>query len=398
MIPYLSEAVGVLGANRLRTVLALIGLVVGVAAVIAIEVLGNATAGAMSGIFKGFSDRTFVVYPDSQNGFDPKSGFRISDLATLAGAPHVVAVIPYDQLPVLTSLGHTRTRLNVAPIGSQAGFLTVPVAQGRSIDEADISEHRHTCMLSASAAKKLAADPASLLGAHLRIGYRSCEVVGILRSPASGALNYDFSPDVMEPYTTFTADYLHADRLFEAMVLLDSAASVESAESNVKDLLHTLTGSKFTYVTFDTRQIAAFFNAAFAVIALVIGAIGAISLIVAGIGITNILLVSIVERTREIGIRKAIGAQRRQILLQFFLEAALLTSTGCTIGSILGLATAWSINAAYLVKISGVTVPIQWGPALIVAVVFATVITLLFGTYPAYRAAKLDPIEALRYE
>lgn len=131
---------------------------------------------------------------------------------------------------------------------------------------------------------------------------------------------------------------------------------------------------------------------------LIVAVIGAVSLVVAGIGILNIMLVSVAERTREIGIRKAIGATRFQILMQFFIEALLLSSIGCGIGLVLGLALGGAVDEFGIVKLSGVVPAIPWIRATAIAVGFATIVTLLFGTYPAYRAARLDPIEALRYE
>jgi putative ABC transport system permease protein len=130
----------------------------------------------------------------------------------------------------------------------------------------------------------------------------------------------------------------------------------------------------------------------------VIALIGALSLLVAGIGILNIMLVSVAERTREIGLRKAIGATRGQVLAQFFIEALLLSSIGCAIGLILGLAIGAAVNEFALVQISGVVAPLPWVRSVAIATGFATVVTLIFGTYPAYRAAQLDPIDALRYE
>ncbi|MBV9102032.1 MAG: FtsX-like permease family protein, partial [Candidatus Eremiobacteraeota bacterium] len=122
------------------------------------------------------------------------------------------------------------------------------------------------------------------------------------------------------------------------------------------------------------------------------------SLVVAGIGILNIMLVSVAERTREIGVRKAIGATRAQILAQFCIEALLLSAFGCAVGLVLGLAIGYAVNRYALIAISGVVAPLPWVRSVLIATGFATVVTLLFGTYPAYRAASLDPIEALRYE
>jgi putative ABC transport system permease protein len=131
---------------------------------------------------------------------------------------------------------------------------------------------------------------------------------------------------------------------------------------------------------------------------IVVALIGAISLLVAGIGIANIMLVSVTERTREIGVRKAIGAKRSQILWQFLIEALLLCGIGCAIGMSIGLAIGQTVNSLAIVKLTGYIAPLPWLQSLLITAGFAVIVTVAFGTYPAFRAAQLDPIEALRYE
>lgn len=398
MINYLQEAVGVLIANRLRTVLALVGLIVGVGAVIAIQVLGQATAGALGGSLRFMSQDTFVVFPNTEKGFDPKSMFTLADLTAIAQMPNVVDAIPYMQTPVTARFGAQTAKLNAAPVGGDPRFLAQPLGAGRSITQGDVDSHQPVCVLSANAAAKLQADPAMLLGHVLRAGDNHCTVVGVMQKPPTGALNIDFSPDILVPYTVYVRQNLHGNKIFQAQVLVDDTSSMTQTEDAVKAYLAARSNGKFTYRALDAKFVANQLDKVFTILSAIVGAIGAISLVVAGIGIMNILLVSIVERTREIGVRKAIGARRGQILLQFFLEAALLAIFGCTLGAMLGLAAGWFVNTHYLIKISGVIVALPWVQSVVLAIVFAAVITLLFGTYPAYRAASLDPIEALRYE
>ena len=152
------------------------------------------------------------------------------------------------------------------------------------------------------------------------------------------------------------------------------------------------------YQTIDRRSFSEGINGIFGAVTFIVAVIGAVSLVVAGIGILNIMLVSVTERTREIGLRKAIGATRTQVLLQFFIEALALSTIGCAIGLALGVAIGAAINSFALVKIAGIVPAIPWGRSIATATGFATLVTLAFGTYPAWRAATLDPIEALRYE
>ncbi|MDE2071391.1 MAG: ABC transporter permease [Patescibacteria group bacterium] len=398
MTNYLQEALGALFSNRLRTVLALLGLVIGVAAVVAIQVLGQATSGALSGSLRFMSQDTFIVLPDTQKGFDPKSMFTLADLAAINRMPNVVEAIPYTQLPVTARFGAQTAKLNVAPVGDDPRFLAQPLETGRPVTQGDVAARTPVCVISANAAEKLQADAAAIVGHALRAGDNHCTVVGVMRKAPTGAINFDFSPDILVPYTVFAREHMRGNKIFEAQVLVDDTSSMTQTERTVNDYLAGASNGKFKYRALDSHFFASILDKLFAIVSLVVGAIGAISLVVAGIGIMNILLVSIVERTREIGVRKAIGARKGQILLQFFLEAAALAVFGCSFGAVFGLLAGWYVNSHYLIKISGVIVPLQWEQSVILASVFAAVITLAFGTYPALRAARLDPIEALRYE
>ncbi|HEY5257363.1 MAG TPA: ABC transporter permease [Candidatus Baltobacteraceae bacterium] len=395
---YVFEAIQNLFANRLRTTLAIVGLVVGVAAVIAIQILGSATTGAMGGIIQFVSNYTFLIGPDTQGGFDPKAGFKISDVAAIANLPGVKAVIPYSQRGEQAFVGHGKADLNVASAGEDPEFYPEPLAAGRFFTDDEVASNARVCILSDSAVQKLAPDGGVLLGREVRAGGLRCTIVGVLQKAPSGSLNFSFEPDISIPYTTFDRIYSHGSRVFDAEVLVADVTRMPQIEDATKAYLSTLSHGKYKYRTFDSRFISGLLGPYLAVLTLIIGLIGAISLVVAGIGIMNVLLVSITERTREIGVRKAIGAKGSQVLLQFFLEAAILTFVGCGLGAGIGLLAGWWVNVTYVIKISGVITPIPWGASVALAVIFATIVTLAFGTYPAYRAARLDPIEALRYE
>lgn len=399
MIDYLREAFASLGANRLRTTLALLGLAVGVGAVISIQILGHATSAAMAGVFKGFSNYTFIIQPNFQNGFDQKSGIALKDVSRFDAVPHVVEAIPFSQRALQAHLGHANAQLVFAPIGGDPNFYPDPFVAGRPISAQEEADGARVCVLSNDAATKLGVDPADAVGQEIRGGAIRCTVVGVLAAPPQGALSFDFAPGVSIPSTLFVRTYLRgSSKVYVLQLLVDDPSNMAMAEERTKAMLASMSNGKYSYQTFDNQFFANAFDKIFMILTIIVGSIGGISLIVAGIGIMNILLVSIVERTREIGVRKAIGGSRGQILLQFALEAAALTFGGCFIGSTIGIGVGWWINDTYIVKISGVIVPVQWQASLILAVVFATIVTAVFGLYPAFRAAKLDPIEALRYE
>jgi putative ABC transport system permease protein len=396
-VTYLIEALATLSANRLRTALSLAGLIVGVGAVIAIQILGHAMTGATTGIFQGFSNYTFLVYPNSRNGFSQQQAVSFAEINALQSIPNVRLAIPYDQPNLLARIGHNAAQVAVGPTGAQAEFFSQPVAQGRLISQEEVDDAARVCVLSANGAQQLEPN-GSILDATVRAGALPCRVVGVLEKPPSGAQNYNFGPDIYLPYTTFERHFLPERKSHQVLVLIADIGRIAATEDAVKSELQNLKNGKFSYQTFDNFFLAKLTARIFDALTLIVGVIAAISLLVSGIGIMNILLVSVTERTREIGIRKAIGARRAQVLAQFFFEAAILTFTGCALGTLVGIAIGWWVNTQYIIKISGVIVPVPWLSSVLLATLFAAAITLAFGTYPAYRAAGLDPIEALRYE
>jgi ABC-type antimicrobial peptide transport system permease subunit len=224
-------------------------------------------------------------------------------------------------------------------------------------------------------------------------------VIGVLAAPRIGLLNAQFGGDVYAPYTTVIAQYLRGSKIAAVRVVVGQASQIAVTELDVIRKLRDLHGDQnLEYTSFDKQQLTHGINGIFAVMTVVVALIGAVSLLVAGIGIANIMLVSVTERTREIGVRKAIGGTRAQILWQFLIEALLLCGIGCTLGMLVGLAIGQTVNSMAIVKLTGYIAPLPWVQSLVITVAFAVIVTLAFGTYPAFRAAQLDPIQALRYE
>jgi len=232
----------------------------------------------------------------------------------------------------------------------------------------------------------------------VRLGDHRYVIVGIEGAPTQGIIPVSFGGDISIPYTTYENEFLRSRTLFSARFLVSDASKISDTEVGVIKFFKAIKQGRAEYQTFDRKSFSGSVDSIFAVLTIVVALIGAVSLVVAGIGIMNIMLVSVTERTREIGVRKAIGATSFQVLAQFFIEALLLSIVGCGIGLVIGLVAGWAINTFALVKISGFVAPIPWLQSVAIAVGFATLVTVVFGTYPAYRAARLDPIEALRYE
>ncbi|MBV9646777.1 MAG: ABC transporter permease [Candidatus Eremiobacteraeota bacterium] len=398
MIEYLREATAILGANRARSLLTALGLVIGVMAVIAIEVLGSGTSGAVAGILGSINDRSFTLIPNARQGDFTRALIKPDDIARAKRAvPGIDEAVPAGGLARLVTAGRKRARLSIAGESDQR-FITTPLRLGRAFTASDIASSAHAALLSDEGYAHLFSGSGDPDGKSLRIGDRRYVVVGVLEKPRTGIVPTVVRADVLLPYTTYERDLLRGKTVFGARFLVAGDASLLTVERNTVAFFTQLKHGRAQYQTFDRKSFSSAVDGIFGAMTFVVALIGAVSLVVAGIGILNIMLVSVAERTREIGVRKAIGATRAQILAQFCIEALLLSAFGCAVGLVLGLAIGYAVNRYALIAISGVVAPLPWVRSVLIATGFATVVTLLFGTYPAYRAASLDPIEALRYE
>ena len=400
MSGYIAEALAVLLTNRTRSFLTLFGLIVGVMAIVAIQVAAAGMAGAVNGVFKGMNANTFYIFPKTTQNNNTRAGLHTSDLQLLQSLPGIETAIPWSGGRTMVDAGHNRVRLKFGG-ESDKRFSTSPVVAGSEIDAADIANASSVCVLSDNAMTRLFPDisPPQGIGQSIYIGSKRYVVKGILGKAKldTAALGFDVSNDVAIPYTTYYNNYQRGSAFFGVQVLGAQNATLKQIEDAATSALSQQHGGA-QYTAFDFGFFSKAINGFFTVVGAIVSAVGAISLLVAGIGIMNIMLVSVTERTREIGIRKAIGSKRSQILIQFIIEALLLSGVGCTIGMLLGVLIGVGANAAFISRISGVTAPVPWFEIIGIAAGFATIVTLLFGTYPAYRAARLDPIEALRYE
>ncbi len=398
--PLFGEAVAVLGGNRTRSLLTILGLVIGVAAVIAIQILGKGMAGAVTGVLGSLDDRSFIVFPKQQQSDAKQAAFTVDDIdQAVLTIPNIVTAMPAGGAVRTVAIEHAVARLSISG-DAEVSFAAVPLAAGRDLQASDVASAAHVTVLSHAAYAKLfthGGDPHDALGASLRAGDRRFEVIGVEGPPTQGIVPTNFGGDVRIPYTTYEREYVRGKPLFAARFIVRDGNGIADTENAVKAYLSKTRGHA-EYNTFDRRSFSSSVDGIFAALTLVVALIGAVSLVVAGIGIMNIMLVSVSERTREIGLRKAIGATRGQVLAQFFIEALLLSLVGCGIGLAIGLALGYAVDRFALVAISGVVPALPWVQSVATAVGFATLVTLVFGTYPAYRAARLDPIEALRYE
>jgi ABC-type antimicrobial peptide transport system permease subunit len=397
MIAYVNEALLVLLANKTRTILTMTGLIIGVTAVISIQVLGAGMAGAITGILGSISERSFSVFPNNRQRDFTRAALRVSEVERAKDAVGNIAVAePIFGTSRRIAYGNRRIRLRIAA-DADARFLTTPVRLGEAFTHDQVERAAHVCLVTDDAATKLGLGE-DAIGKTLRMGDRRCTITAVLGPSKTGIVPNIVQGDIFIPYTTFERDYVQNSAMVGVRFIVEDETQIGPTESRMIAYLERLKHGRAEYQTFDRKTFSTAVDAIFGGLTLVVAIIGAVSLLVAGIGILNIMLVSVAERTREIGIRKAIGATRFQILIQFFIEALLLSSIGCAVGLVLGLTLGGLVNDFGIVKISGFVAPIPWLRSTAIAVGFATIVTLAFGTYPAYRAARLDPIEALRYE
>ncbi|MBV8602324.1 MAG: ABC transporter permease [Candidatus Eremiobacteraeota bacterium] len=395
---FVGEALGVLLGNRLRSALTIVGLVIGVAAVIAIQTLGKGTSGAVAGILGGLSDAAFTVFPNNFQAAASRAALRPQDIERVKRlVPNIAEAVPTGGIARQVRVGHESARMLIYGETS-IRFSNTPLRYGRAIGEDEIAALAHVAVIADRAYARLFPDGRNPVGESIRVGERRYVIVGVLDKPRTGVIPLPLNLDIGIPYTTYVKEYIRGKTVFGARFIVSDTSKMQETEAATVRALVALKRGKVAYQTFDRRTFSSAIDGIFNGLTFVVAMIGAVALVVAGIGILNIMLVSVAERTREIGVRKAIGATRGQILLQFFIEALVLSAIGCGLGLAIGIAVGWTINDLVLVRLSGFVAPIPWLQSVAIAVGFATLVTLLFGTYPAYRAARLDPIEALRYE
>jgi putative ABC transport system permease protein len=266
---------------------------------------------------------------------------------------------------------------------------------GRVFTESEERAGKAVCVSGATVRRELLGRE-NPIGGQIRIKQFSCEVIGLLASKGQAAMGQDQDDTILMPLRTVQRRLTGTQDVNALMISVAEGASIDRAKAQIEKLLRERRrigpNEDDNFNVMDTRQIAEALSSTTRVMTVLLGAVAAVSLLVGGIGIMNIMLVSVTERTREIGIRLAVGALEREVLLQFLIEAVVLSSLGGLVG--VAIATAGSYTAA-----SAMQVPFLFNPRInVLAFVFSAAIGVIFGFFPARRAARLDPIEALRHE
>jgi putative ABC transport system permease protein len=399
VLEFLAQALEVIWNNRLRSLLTMLGLIIGVGSVIAILAVGDSTTKSVQHILSPYSQSSALVLP-KQNQPDPQNAaIRYDDVKRVARlVPDAVAVLPILATSMDTRVNHTLKTIRVITAGPGTGFDTTPLSEGRLFSSLDIDAHRRVCILSSQARKELFPGQASAVGRAVRLNGSDYMVVGVQSDPLNAGLlgGNNGLITISIPYSLIPA--LGFTYVFGISVVAADPASVARVGNLAIEALKKIHGQRAQYQERDIKSLNDGIQKVFAILTGVIGVVAGISLIVGGVGIMNIMLVSVTERTREIGIRKAIGATRSDILVQFLTEAVLLCCIGGLIGLVSGVGLAELVIHTLISKLTPEIVNFAWPPIIAVSLIFSFGVAIVFGTYPAVRASYLNPIECLRYE
>jgi putative ABC transport system permease protein len=409
-LEYLLSSWQALISNKMRSSLTILGIVIGVGAVVFLVSFGRGQQQQMATVFENMGANAIYVSGSTRQtmgGMRAEGTLTQEDAEALANsskAPAVAAVAPMYSKMLKTVYGNQIRTINI--MGSTLDIqkiLNYKIARGNFFSDSDIRRSNSVAILGAQAAKDLfsTADP---VGETLRIGGRKFEVIGVCES-RGGFMGTSADNFIMIPLSTMQSHFgVEAGPLGHPVQTIVVEAiktdAIHTARDQITEILrqrhHIREEEDNDFNVIDMQEILKRMNESMAIFQVFLGSVASISLIVGGIGIMNIMLVSVTERTREIGIRKAIGAKRRDILVQFLVESALLSLSGGILG--LGLAGIGSLAIrGQMMNNMPVSAPISLD-IVAMALLVAICTGIVSGTYPAFRAARLDPIESLRHE
>ncbi|WP_298234290.1 ABC transporter permease [uncultured Azohydromonas sp.] len=388
--------------HLLRSFLTILGIVIGVSAVITMVTLGKGATQAVQDQITSLGTNLLMVRPGQRLGAGGGAGapsFTVEDVAAIRTQIGGIAAVAPEVRSGVTVVANGRNWATSVTGTNNDYFFTNnwSVAAGRTFEESEERAGAAVCLIGQTVRRELfGADSASVLGQRLRVKQFSCEVVGVLANKGQGAMGNDQDDVVLLPLATVQRRVTGSTRVQTILVSMAEGSDAERVKAGIRELLRERrklgAGEEDNFNVLDTAQLAQTFSSTTRTMTMLLGAVAAVSLLVGGIGIMNIMLVSVTERTREIGVRLAIGALEAEVLLQFLIEAVVLAALGGVVGIV--LAAVFSVTGARLME-----VPYQFDvPINLLAFLFSAGIGVLFGYFPARRAARLDPIEALRHE
>jgi putative ABC transport system permease protein len=402
----LIEALDSLLSNKVRTALTMLGIIIGVGAVIAMLAIGNGTEQAIVGEIEGIGTNLLFVATNYEDVTNPEP-LTIQDAEAINDpifAPSIAAAAPVIQGQVelvYAGLGTTASLVGVTE--DYALVQTIELSEGEFFNSAQVNGLASAVILGTNVAEDLFERSDGLVGETIRVAGQPFRVVGILKKEGGSEFGSSADDQILVPLTTAQVRLMprkvkdQVDLIYVSAIDSDSVKSAEDEISLILRDRHNLKLEEDDFIILTQELFLDFASTVTGVFTVFLGGVAGISLLVGGIGIMNIMLVSVTERTKEIGLRKAVGAKKRDILVQFLIESSLLSLIGGALGIVLG----WilSLGVGRIAAASDFLLnPAMTFNAIALATLFSAAVGLFFGIYPANRAAQLEPIEALRSE
>ena len=389
-------------ANKMRSILTMLGIIIGVAAVIALVSIGNGVKQDIQNSISSLGSNLLMVMPGAPRtpGVRPSAGsmksLKVSDYEAISKLDGVKAASPMTNGSYVVIYQNKNWTTSVS--GVSYNYLDVnnwSMKSGRFLSEKNVQNRERVAVVGKTVVKNLFGDE-DPVGAEIRVKNIPFRIIGVLNSKGSGAMGNDQDDVDIIPYTTAMERVEGIEYLRMIYVVGKDENGIDRLQSDIENLLRVRHGIKDTnlddFNIQNMNSIMETMEETTGTLTLFLGAVAAISLVVGGIGIMNIMLVSVTERTREIGVRKALGATYSVIVTQFLIEAVVISLMGGIIGIALGIGASKLIGMA-----SGMSTVISI-PTIVMSFAFSMAIGLIFGIYPARKAAKLNPIDALHYE
>ena len=386
--------------NVMRSFLTMLGIIIGVSAVIILVTLGGGATKQVTEQIASLGSNLLMVTPGKMRGPGQSSGaapFKLADAQAIErDIGYLKGVAPVTNSSAAAIYGNENWNTSVT--GSTEQYFAITnrrIHEGRAFTDSEARQGTAVCVLGETVRAKLFGrlDP---IGKNIRLGKLSCEVIGLLEAKGQSTMGTDQDDIVILPLRTFQRRIAGNEEIAMIQVSVKDGVSTDRAKKEIGYLMrarrHLSANEEDNFNVMDMKEISKMLSGTTTMMTALLSAVAAVSLLVGGIGIMNIMLVSVTERTREIGTRLAIGALEREVLLQFLVEAVVLSSFGGLIG--IGLAIVASVGLASLLNM-----PLVFNvPIIFVSFMFSAAVGVVFGYFPARKAAQLDPIEALRHE
>ncbi len=403
------EALESLNSNKMRSGLTVLGIVIGVAAVIAMLAVGNGAQASILGSINGVGTNLLFVFSGARNNTAVKNPrpVTMNDANAMMdpyAAPDVKAVAPVVQGNGIADFdGNTKATTIIGVTPDYYSVRNISMLDGQFISQVNLLGRASVAVIGVDVADTLFGRRDGLVGETIRLSNQPFRIIGVL-TPTGGGSFGSADNQVLVPITTAQARLIPSrggpDSVDVIYVQATDFSTVAAATDEVSQILRTRHRTAVgldDFTVFTQESILSTAQSVTGILTIFLGGIAAISLLVGGIGIMNIMLVSVTERTREIGLRKALGARRRDILIQFLVESSLLSLIGGIVGILFGWLIAFIVGRVAVALGNNFT-PVVGVDAILLATLFSAAVGLFFGIYPANRAAGLEPVEALRYE